>query len=335
MKDATICVPYAYTTKWLQIVLTSLKAFKNDHEFDILVLNNSPDNDSIKGITETGLSEGVRIVVPPVDSRVHARSLDYAIDIVDTPYLFATETDCQALKDNWLDRYFTHVKDQYVAMVGWFWNIPNSDRLYINSSATLYNTWILRKLKKETLRNENLMICYGSGLKKRYLMSDHLIKLLKNGDWGCFMEQRGYQEIFHHRDDKNWQEPGAWLYFRAQCEYECIRIPGIWETNENPHVAAATWYGDSKEEAYYLHYWGGTSSHNWEKHTVSVEWELRALPWWIDREDRIWKEVVDEKVRKKTLEMGLVKTGEEEKQFILNHPNVKPNLERLGGRNAT
>jgi hypothetical protein len=328
MKDVTIAIPHAYTTKWLQIVLTSLKAFKNKHEFDILILNNTPENDSIRGITETGLSEGVRIEVPPVGSRVHARALDYAIDIIDTPYLFATETDCRALKNNWLDGYFDYMKDEYVAMVGWFWDLPGTDRLYINSSATLYSMNILKRLRKETLANDNLMICYGTGLKKRYIMSEYLQGLFKNGNWGPFSEQRGYQEIFHFRDDKNWQEPGCWLYFRAQCEYECVRIPGVWETNENPHVASATWYG-SKDDPYYVHYWGGTSSHNWEKHEVRVGWELLALPWWIDREDRIWKEVVDEKVRKKTLEMGLVKTGEEEKQFILNHPNVKPYLDKL------
>jgi len=328
MKDATIAVPHAYTTKWLQIVLTSLKAFKNDHTFDILVLNNSPQNESILGITETGLADGVRIVVPPEKSRVHARSLDYAIDIVDTPYLFTTDTDCRAMQDNWLDVYFSYMTDEYVAMAGWLWDLPGTDRLYIVCSAALYNMSILRKLKQEALRNENFMICYGTDLKKRYPMNEHLMDLFKTGNWGCFMEQRGYQEIFHHREGKYWMEPGCWLYFRAQCEYECAKIPGVWETNENPHVAAATWYG-SKEDPFYAHYWGGVSSHNWEVAPVIVEWELRALEWWIDREDRIWKEVVDEGVRRKTLEMGLVKTGEEEKEFILNHYNVKPNRDKL------
>lgn len=327
MKDVTVAIPHAYTTKWLQIVITSLKAFNNDHNFDILVLNNTPENDSIKGITETGLAENVRIEVPPPGSRVHARALDYAIDIVDTPYLFATETDCRAMKNNWIDGYFKYLRDEYVAMVGWFWDIPQSDRLYINSSATLYSMKILKRLKKEIFENDQRMICYGTGLTKRYMMTDYLQDLFNNKDWGPFSEQRGYQEVFHHRDDKFWQEPGAWLYFRAQCEYECVKIPGVFVTQENPHVASATYYG-TKEDPYYIHYWGGTSSHNWEKHAVISRWELCALDWWIQREDKLWKEVVDEGVRSKTLEMGLVRTGEEERKFILTHPHVKPNLEK-------
>jgi len=321
LKDLTIVIPHAFTTKWLQIVIASLKSFKNNYSFDILVMDNSPDgNRSIEGITRTRLGNGVKVIKPHPDLRWHAGALDAAIDIIETPFYFATETDCRALQDYWLDRYFENMTDRWTAMVGWFWEVPGeaADRLYINSSATLYRTEILRKLKAETLRNDNFMICYGTDLRRRMKMPDRLIGYWRRGNWGPFQEVRGYQEVFHHRDDKWYHEPGCWLYFRAQCEYECVRIPGKWEIDPETKAAAATWYG-VEPDYYYVHYWGGTVSHNWEKHLVVVPWEIRALPFWIERENRIWKEIVDKDVREKTLQMGLVMSEEEEREYIFKN----------------
>ena len=199
--NCTVVVPHAYTAKWLQILVTSLKECKNDHKFKIMILDNSPDdNYSIRALTESSLGEGVRVVRPPKDSQWHAGSLDYAIDLIDTPYYFATETDCRAVSNGWLDWYFDKMPDEHTAMVGWFWEVPGGkspDRLYINSSATLYRTDILRRLRAETLRNDNFMICYGTGLKRRMWLQDRLIECWKQKHWGPFQEVRGYQEVFH------------------------------------------------------------------------------------------------------------------------------------------
>lgn len=333
-KLATVVIPHAFTTKWIQILITSLKSFKCDNEFNIWVINNSPPgNRSLEGITETGLSEGVQIIENKF-MRSHTGALDYALSVIDTPYLFATETDCRALKPNWIDRFFSEMKDDYVAMAGWYW--PGSDREYISPGACLYNTAILKTLKEEIHRNNSNIICYGRDLKKRFDLSkhNHWNEYIVSKFHGPFSEVRGFQEIWSFRDDKWYQEPGAWVFYRCQIEYECVRMPGVLFYVENPHVADGTWYMDkelltvdrkeAEKNSYYVHYWGGTVSHNWEHTRILEPWQQDVLPWWIDHEDKLWREVVSGDVRKKTLELGLVKTGDEEKEYILNHPNVRP-----------
>ena len=339
MKSATVVIPHAITTKWTQIAVASLKAFKNDHDFDIVVVDNSPGNPSINGITKTSLGEEIEVRENKYFPS-HSCALDYVLTDCETPYLFTTESDAQALKDNWLDRFFVNMKDDSVAMAGWFW--PGADRFYMNASATLYNVKILKRIQAQIQANENYMICYGTGLKKRMDLSKHgdFPRWILSKYHGPFSEVRGFQEIWSFRDDKWYQEPGAWCYYRLQIEYECVKMPGELFYNANPHVADGTWYIDApnnfwmdskapgykdfvKKQAYYAHHWAGTVSHNWERMPVMMEWERRALPWWVAREDRIWREVVPESIRKTTLAMGLVKTGQEEMDYVLNHPNFK------------
>ena len=166
MKDVTAVVPFAYTPKWGQIVVSSLKEFKNDLTLDIIVMNNTPSRKDIEAISETTLGKYVTVMIPPVFQRWHAGALDYAIDKIDTPYMFTIETDCTVDRNNWLDWYAGYMKDDMVAMAGWFWRVGG--RHYINSSATLYNSRILKKLLKECTDNEDTILCYGLDYEKRY-----------------------------------------------------------------------------------------------------------------------------------------------------------------------
>src|SRR3972149_576172 len=104
-KKALIVIPHSRTTKWLQIVIASIKQFKNNAKFDVMVVNNSPVGDqSLKGITETELGDGIRIEENQY-VRAHAGALDYALSIIDEneyPYFFAAETDCRALRNGWM-----------------------------------------------------------------------------------------------------------------------------------------------------------------------------------------------------------------------------------------
>lgn len=335
MEKILVCIPHTRTTKWIQIIISSLKKFKNEHQFDIMVVNNGlPSDRSLLGLTETGLSENVRIEDNKyIETRSHAGALDFALSIIDEkeyPYFFSAETDCRALKNSWLDWFRSHMIDQYVSQAGWYW--PGGDREYIHTGGCLYSTKILKRLKKQIKENDNYVMCYGTDLKRRMYLTEeedgspgsHYRKCMKSQYHGPFTEQRGFQEIWSKRSEKFYQEPGAWPYYRCQVEYECVKLPGVllWkETGPSIKVAEGTWYGLSVDDAWWVHYWAGTVSHNWEIMKVRERWQRLALPYWIDREDQIWKDVVPESVRKKTLDMNLCKTGEDEKQFILNHPN--------------
>ncbi len=335
-----VVIPHSRTVKWLQIVVASIKAHPCKAVFDVMVVNNSPAGDeSLKALTETELGEGIRIEENKY-VRAHAGALDYTLSIIDPeeyPYFFSAETDCVALRDGWLDWFYGFMRDEWVAMAGWFW--PGTDREYIHTGGCLYNTAILNRIKKQIHQNENLMICYGSGLKKRLWLGEENAHLntvpelkeagqsyrdsLNSPYQGPFTEQRGFQEIWSKRDIKFYQEPGAWPYYRLQTEYECVKVPGRVSYFEPLHLAEGTWYGEPLEEAWWVHGWAGTVSHNYEIMKVVDKWQRDALPVWIEREDTWWRETVPESARNKVLELGLVRTGDDEKDFILNHPNFK------------
>jgi hypothetical protein len=244
MDKSIVVIPHCRTVKWLQIAVASIKEMKCEHPFDIMVVNNSPEGDqSLKALTETKLGEGVRIEENKY-IRAHAGALDYALSIIDPeeyPFFFSAETDCRALRPGWLDWFHSFMRDEWTAMAGWFW--PGTDREYIHTGGCLYRTKILNRIKKQLQANENLMICYGTDLKKRLYLREELSHLntvpelksaglsyrdgMASPHHGPFTEQRGFQEIWSFRDVKFYLEPGAYPYYRLRTEYECAKVPGI------------------------------------------------------------------------------------------------------------
>ena len=328
MKYATIIIPFGFTPRWGQIVISSLKAFKNDRDFHVVLMNNSPERNDIDAVAKTSIGEGIEIQVPPPGQRWHAGSLEYYIPQLKTPYMFALESDCTVNRDGWLDWYAGFMKDEYVAMAGWYWQErPDFDdeRHYINASATLYNSNILKLLNAECLANPDSIICYGLENEKR-MFHDTTAKRIEEGYIGCFSEFRGFQQLYPvaPKPDKWWQEPGNWLYNRASCQWECVKVPGQIVRNMEPPCATYKYnfYGESDEEAYARHYWAGTVSHNFDKHLVSVPWEADCIEWWLKREYNLWKQIVPEPVRKLSLDQGYVKKLDEELKYAMSRVHI-------------
>lgn len=332
MKQATVVIPHAFTSRWSAIAVASLKQHKNKADFDIIVVDCSPGHPSIKTITETRLGEGVKIVDPPAPNIAgHQVALDHAIDMVETPWFVAWETDVQVVRDGWLDWMLSFIKDDYVVMAGWYWAGDFADdRHYISPAGALYRTSTLKMLKEECLRNKDLAVCYGRNMSKRIdIMKEYPHtggKLIPAGIWGPFLEARGFGNVYpySHQKDHWVPEPGNWVYNRCVMQWECIHLPGRFVDNdEMPNAVNLgvpykyTDVGPEGEEAYYRHYWAGTVSHNFDKHKIP-SWDAEKLPWWLTREHRIWKEIVPEDVRKMTIEKGLVRTYEEELAYGLS-----------------
>ena len=323
-KFATVVIPFAFTPRWGQIVISSLKKFANKKDFDILVMNNSPEHAAIKAITGTSIGDGVKVYTPEKHRmRAHGGSLDCAIGLVDTPYIFTLESDCTVEKNGWLDWYAGHIQDEYTAMVGWYWN--TAGRYYINASATLYRTELLKRLWNECIRNKDDVICYGPKLTKR-MHHENTKTMIQNQEIGPFSDSRGFWNVDYPdpRPDQWWHEPGSWLYSRCFNQYQCVKIPG--EVVYNPKGVQPefqyNYYGPSKNEIYAKHHWAGTVSHNYDKHLITVQWEALASDWWINRELRMWEEWVPEDIRKDTIEKGLVRDPEQEKQYAKSRIHI-------------
>ena len=315
----TICIPYCLTVKWLEILLTSLLENTYEGSCNIVVMDNTPYNDHAREVVAF-YGPRVSVTKTPHPQDWHAGCMDYALPMITTPYFMMMESDCNICRPDWLDNFLNAMKDDYVAMAGWFW--PSGDREYIGPGATIYNTKIVQEINKEVQRNKKTTFCYGDDLKRRHTLEPRMAdaKWL----WGPFSETRGFHDIVK-RDDKWWQEPCAWLYYRCVSEYECVRLPGLFVTEhyQGIDIAKGTFYGAPNNDIYLVHHWGGSVSHNWEKQKVSAPWEHIALPWWIKREDDLWRDIVPEEIRRRTLDLGFCKTGDEEAYFILNHPNVR------------
>lgn len=327
MKYATVVIPFGYTPRWIQIVLSSLKTFKNDRDFNVIVMNNSPETNHIRAVTETEFGEGIEVVTPPEEMRYHGGALDYGIDLIGTEYLFALESDCTVDRDGWLDWYAGFMKDRYVAMAGWFW--AASGRNYINSSVTLYNTDIMKRLLEECRNNTDTVISYGRHYEQR-MNHDHTARLVTERKLGPFTDSRGFQHSVEPVT-KWYHEPGNWVYNRCLCQWECIRVPGAIVKNTEPNQPEYRYnfYGPSDAEAYARHYWGGTVSHNFDKHLIYVQWEANSTKWWLNREYDMWLKYVPERIRRDSIEKKLVRNLDEELAYAAKRTHVVQIAEKV------
>ena len=326
MKQATVVIPHAFTSRWTAIAVASLKAHTNAADFDIIVVDCSKGHPSIKTITETSLGEGVLVIdMPDPNLAGHQIALDHCIDLVETPWFVAWETDVRVMRDGWLDWMLSYVKDEYIPIVGWYWKSdPEFDDLrhYISPAGALYKTSILKRLKKEVLLNTDLAVCYGPDMSKRIdIMKEYPDtggKLIPRGIWGPFLEARGFGNVYPYSKQRaHWvPEPGNWIYNRCVMQWECINLPGAMVEGDPSVVSLGlphthTYVGPSDAEAYYVHYWAGTVSHNFDKHMIGPA-EEQKLAWWLTREFRIWNEQVPEDARRYCIDNGLVRTYDEE-----------------------
>ena len=324
MPEATVIIPHAFTTRWTQIAVASLLQHRNDADFSIIVVDNSSHHDSIKGITETDLGKHCRVILPKDPSRGgHQLALDHAIDIVETSWFVAWETDVRVMRDGWLDWLLAFVKDDYVAIVGWYWSLGegvDDNRHYISPAGALYRTSVLKRLKQECLTNPDLAVCYGRDMSQRINLAKEYPhtagRFIPEGNWGPFTECRGFGNVYPFPKDQWVPEPGNWIYNRCAMQWECVHVPGeIVQSDLEvqglglPHKY--TYVGPSEGEAYYIHYWGGSVSHNFQKHKIPP-WDAEKLPFWLGREHKIWNEVVPEEVKRVTIENGWVMSYEEE-----------------------
>ena len=329
-KQVTVVIPFSHTPIWGQIVISSLKESSDFKNLDVILMNNSPHRFGIEAIQETTLGENIKIHVPEASSqRSHAGALDRGITMVQTPFMFTLESDCRIVRDGWLDWYLSYAKDDYVAMVGWYWSIGDDvddGRHYINSSATLYNSRILKMLYQECISNSDLVISYGTNYELRRPLQDWIIEAIKRKNWGPFSECRGFQNLYpvRQRPERWWHEPGNWLHYRASCQWECVKLPGKMIENTEPHSPPHkfNYYGESEESAYLFHYWAGTVSHNYEKHLVIVPWEADCQEWWLKREYKLWEETVPEFIRKASLEKKLVRSFDEELAYAKSRTHI-------------
>ena len=301
MEKVAIAIAHGHCPKWLQIALHSLQTMKNETESDIYVAETWPGHNSIRAITETDLGNNVTVIPCERRKHSHATALETILEhIADKgyTYLFAMETDTQAMKPGWLDWYTSFMQnDSRIGVAGFFWH--EGDHHYnINPSATLYRVDMLLQYHKEARENNEGMFWHPRGNKPDSTPGmDNTIKDLV----GCFAETRGIKNPTPIQEDiilkgvpeAAWFEPGQWLYARLQGEWKEARVPCEHIYMQYPgHTAPEGTYYGSKADAQFIHRWGGTRAYDWKKHRVDDFFVKSCASMWIQREDRLWREFV-------------------------------------------
>lgn len=307
MKKIAIAMAHGHTPKWLQVVLHSLRRFHNEAQFDVYVACTWPDHPSVKAAKETVLGDGVTFIDCKRRKHSHATALEEILELIwdrDYDLMFACETDCAAQRDGWLDWFYSFLKnDPKNGVAGFFWHEGNNHH-NINPSGTLYRMDMLKQYHLEARANKSPIFWHPKGNKHD---SDGGMDPTIKDVVGCFAETRGIEHpnqeqlhcIEHGVPQASWWEPGQWLYVRSRPEWGESRVP-------NDHIYApvtfgtapeGTFYG-SKQEPQFIHYWGGTRAYDFLKHPVTCGFVKGGARWWIERENRIWRETVPEDIRK-------------------------------------
>jgi len=333
MSKIAIALAHGHATKWLQVVIHSLKAMKNDVQADIFVAHTWPGHPSIKAITETELGEGVTVIDCQKRMTSHATALDEILEYIedkDYDYMFATETDCRACQNGWLDWYYNYMaKDEKIGMAGFFWREVDSrgvpHHYNINPSATLYRKDMLLQYHKECRENNSGTFWHPLADRDEKDGKEPPMDVNIKEVAGVFSETRGIkdpsprqrEEILSGVPYAAWFEPGAWLYYRALDDWKHLRMPvdHVYIYFKGYRTPEATYYG-GRAGVKFIHYWGGTRAWDHLKHPVGDYFVKSCSPMWLDREHMIWEQTVPEKFRKIVpeiyKEMGLEGMGYDE-----------------------
>ena len=306
MTKVAIAIAHGHTAKYLQIAVHSLQTLENIIEPDIYIAETWPGHPSIKAVTESDLGHNITVIPCVRRKHSHATALEEILEAIEGKgydFLFAMETDTQAMKAGWLDWYVNFMKDEpTIGLAGFFWH--EGDHHYnINPSATLYRVDMLQQYHKEARANNEGMFWHPRGNKPDNTPGmDNTIKDVV----GCFAETRGIKNptdvqkdaIVRGVPEAAWFEPGQWLYCRLQGEWKEARVPVDHIYMQFPgHTAPEGTYYGSKADPQFIHRWGGTRAYDWKKHRVDDHFVKSCAPMWIAREDKLWKEFVPESYR--------------------------------------
>jgi hypothetical protein len=105
VKKLTIAFAHYATWRWTAIAVHALKTFKFPLEHEIIVVNNSPHDQSIRCLTDTPLGEGVRIIPGDPTIPSHGQALSLAYEASDSDWIFTSESDALPIQDSWGNEY--------------------------------------------------------------------------------------------------------------------------------------------------------------------------------------------------------------------------------------
>ena len=334
-KKIVVAIPHSHSWFWTQTCVASLHRnppVAKDYDVQTIVIDNSPWSPAIKGIVDTALGIGVKVMPNYKSNKFHASALDCVVESCDFDLLMALETDVLALRPNWLQWFIDQLSLNHFAVGMWH------HEQFINPSCTLYRGSVLRDMLewsrdggiyKDAAPQDELR--WGPEFSKTSPLDPNLnMQLTGNADliniksWigGPFAEKRGWKQgtILKEKpsgQDKGpgWYEPGQQLHHWAVEKGYSYKVCQSLTTKIN-NVPVQTLYGAEMPDperqleavemfgnAQTVHLWGGTRALDILKHPVTCQFVKANTPGWLAREARFWKQVVPVDVQEQTLDL--------------------------------
>ncbi len=307
----------------------------------IIVVNNSPWSPAIRGITDTRLYDGVTYVIDNYKSnKFHASALDSVVERFNFDYLMAWETDVLALRPDWLQWFMDQMRTTDYAVGMWHHEqfINPSCTLYKDRVLQQMDQWCKAHPSPNELRwgrgfADSAPLDPSLNMQLTGNQLDDL-KIHEMREWiaGPFAEKRGWPHGTFLKEAPSgqlkgpgWYEPGQQLHHWAvEAGYTYTVCPSV-TTKRSDGLPLQTMYGsdlpcdyditdsgavskqlkisEMTDRAMTAHLWGGTRALDILKHPVTCQFVRGNTPMWLEREARMWREVVPEDVQSQTLEL--------------------------------
>lgn len=338
MKKIVVAIPHSHTWLWTQTCIASLKRCPpkaDGFEVEVVVVDNSPWSPAIRGICDTPLGEGVKVIPNHKSNKFHASALDCVVEDFEFDYLMALETDVIALRPTWLQWFVNQMSGTDFAVGMWH------HEQFINPSCTLYRGNVLRDMMVWCKNHPDPdVLRWGLNFERTAPLDNNLplsenpaavLEDMKGWIGGPFAEKRGWpagtvlkpEAPSGQLKGPGWYEPGQQLYHWALDRHYTCRICRSLTTTL-PGLPLQTIYGPvdgfadpgrqlEAREMYEgngntavgetAHLWGGTRALDILKHPVTCQFVKANTPMWLAREARFWRQVVPQAIQLHTLDL--------------------------------
>lgn len=181
MRQLSILIPHFHTWRWTAICIHALATYGVPVPCEIILVDNSPGDPSIKAISETDLVKTPGLQIIPGDPNFTAHGQGYSIGYNHTDPessdVFCMETDSFPVRGGWFDEY---VKASATAdLVGP--EMKMGAGTYIHPAGALYRREIIEEAKKWQSKHYEWVFCPGAG--SAFGVSDKACHVVAHNTW--------------------------------------------------------------------------------------------------------------------------------------------------------
>lgn len=319
-----VAIPHQLTWFWTQTCIVALKRHTSI-PIEIVVVDNGWDSSpSIRGITETRLGEGVRVINnDSLAIYTHSTALNQAFRATwPMDYFVSLDSDCIITRDGWLEEALARLRPTDFVTGAWH---PEGG---ITCSFAVYRGEAIKAMADASAANPDRHLHWGPNFERvadtadthRPFSPAAVGELLS----GPFSDVRGFlpgtvmkETPTGQLKGPGWYEPGQMFhYWAVQQGYTYTICPARIIYDGGRGIPLGMFYGVEQESGldynqcrnacWAVHFFGGTRAWDFlnpRGGNLSDAAIVNNMAFWIEREAGWWLNVVPEDVRVDTLKL--------------------------------